>query len=336
MKPFWALRVHGPDGGKKGEPYSTLQQITLDQLTAGEVVVEVHYSSVNFKDALAATGRGKILKKLPLNAGIDAAGVVIDSQDKRFSKGQKVLVTGCGIGEVDDGGYSEVLRVKAESVVPLPQGLTLRESMILGTAGFTAALALHRMQVNGQKPEMGPILVTGASGGVGSFAVQLLAQQGFDVIAASGKHEAVKYLTQLGAKKVIPPTELGLGDRPLESVKFGGVIDNVGGKLLAQAIAHTQLWGNVCCIGLAESAELHTTVMPMILRGVSLLGASSNNCTRDVRLEMWKNLAGPWRPKFLKETLTRTVDLKELMMACEDLMHRKVHGRILVEIRKDE
>lgn len=334
MKPFWALRVHAPDGKNDDEPYATLQQMKLEELTPGEVVVEVHYSGVNYKDALAATGRGRILKKFPLNAGIDAAGLVIESNDKRFTKGQSVLINGCGLGESDDGGYAEVLRVKADSVVPLPAGLTLKDSMVLGTAGFTAALALYRMLQNGQEPPMGPILVTGASGGVGSFAVQLFSQAGFEVIAVSGKHEAVKYLTKLGASKVIAPADLGLGSRPLESVKFGGVVDNVGGKLLAQAIAHTQLWGNVSCIGLADSAELHTTVLPMILRGVSLLGASSNNCTREVRHEMWRRLGSDWRPKYLNETLTRTVDLKELMMACDDLIHRKVHGRILVEIRK--
>lgn len=335
MKPFWALRVHAPDGGKSNdEPYATLQQVKLEELSRGEVVIEVHYSSVNYKDALAATGRGRILKRFPLNAGIDAAGVVLESSDKRFTKGQSVLVNGCGIGESEDGGYSEVLRVKADSVVPLPAGLSLKESMILGTAGFTAALALYRMLQNGQKPEMGPILVTGASGGVGSFAVQLFSQAGFEVIAVSGKHEAAKYLTKLGANKVLPAADLELGNRPLETVKFGGVVDNVGGKLLAQAVAHTQLWGNVSCIGLADSAELQTTVLPMILRGVSLLGASSNNCSREVRHEIWRRLGGEWRPKHLQETLTRTVELKELMMACEDLLHRKVMGRIIVEIRK--
>jgi NADPH2:quinone reductase len=336
MKPFWALRIHAPDGDKNnGEPYATLQQVKLEELTAGEVVIEVHYSGVNYKDALAATGRGRILKKFPLNAGIDAAGVVIESSDKRFSKGQSVLVNGCGLGETEDGGYSEVLRVKGDSVVPLPAGLTLKESMIIGTAGFTAALALYRMLQNGQTPSMGPILVTGASGGVGSFAVQIFSQAGFEVIAASGKHEAVKYLTKLGAKQVIAPADLGLGNRPLESVKFGGVVDNVGGKLLAQAMAHTQLWGNVSCIGLAESPELHATVLPLILRGVSLLGASSNNCLREVRHEVWRRLGAEWRPKHLNETLTRTVDLKELMLACDDLIHRRVFGRVLVEIRKN-
>jgi NADPH2:quinone reductase len=308
--------------------------MTLDQLTPGEVVVEVHYSSVNYKDALAATGKGRILKKFPLNGGIDAAGVVVQSIDPRFSKGQKVLVTGCGIGENDDGGFAEILRVKAESVVPLPPGLTLRDAMILGTAGFTAALALHRMQENHQRPSQGPILVTGASGGVGSFAVQLFAQEGYEVFAVSGKHEALRYLTDLGASRVISPTELGIGTRPLESVRFGGVVDNIGGKLLAQALAHTQLWGNVCAIGLADTAELSTTVMPMILRGVSLLGVSSNNCTRDLRLSLWQRLASSWRPKHLEKTVTRVVDLKELMQACDDLIHRKVMGRILVEIRR--
>lgn len=332
MNPFWALRVHESNG----TPFAKLEKMRLEELTHGEVVVEVHYSGVNYKDALAATGRGKILKRYPLTAGIDASGVVLTSTDKRFAPGQKVLINGAGTGENNDGGYAEVIRLHANDVVPLPDGLDLREAMILGTAGFTAALALHRMEQNGQKPEMGPILVTGASGGVGSFAVQLFSHNGYEVHAVSGKHEAIRYLKALGAKQVLTPDELGLGDRPLEKARFGGAVDNVGGKLLSKVMAHINLWGNVACIGLAESAELNATVMPMILRGVSLLGTSSNNTPADLRQALWKKLANDWKPKNLEQIVTRTVELTDLMQAFDDLLHRKVHGRILVKIRKGE
>jgi acrylyl-CoA reductase (NADPH) len=206
--------------------------------------------------------------------------------------------------------------------------------MLIGTAGFSAALALHRMMQNGQTPHLGPILITGASGGVGSFAVQLFTKAGFEVHAVSGKHEAVRYLKTLGAREVIAPEELGLGTRPLEKVRYGGAVDNVGGELLAKILGHVQLWGNVASIGLAQSAELHTTLMPFILRGVSLLGTSSNNCPRDLRLELWRKLAGEWRPAALEQILSRTIELKDLVAAFDDIIHRKVQGRILVEIRK--
>lgn len=331
-KPFWALRIHGPETA----PYAKLLQMNVDELTPGEVVIETHYSSVNFKDALAATGKGRILKKFPLNGGIDAAGIVLHSIDPRFQPGQKVLVTGSNSGEMTDGGYSEVMRARAEAVVPLPEGLTMREAMMLGTAGFTAAQCLYRMERNGQTPALGPILITGASGGVGSLAVQIFAQQGYEVVAASGKHEAIKFLQKLGASQVVPPEELGLGDRPLERARFGGAIDNVGGKMLSKLMTHVQIWGNVACVGLAESAELHATVMPLILRGVSLIGISSNNTPMDIRLELWRRLAGPWRPKHLEECVSRTVGLKDLPLAFEDILHRRVRGRILVSIREGE
>jgi len=332
MKPFWALRMH-TDGQL---PFAKLQQMTREELTAGEVTIEVHYSGVNYKDALAGTGKGKILKKFPLNAGIDASGVVLESSDARFKPGQKVLLNGQGIGESYDGGFAEVLRAHADALVPLPDGLTLRESMILGTAGFTAALALHRMEVNGQKPELGPILVTGASGGVGSFAVQLFSHAGYEVHAVSGKHEAINYLKTLGAHTVLRPDELQLGTRPLESVRYGGAVDNVGGEMLAQVLGHVQLWGNVAAIGMAQSAELKTTVMPFILRGVSLLGTSSNNCDHALRFELWKKLAQEWKPKQLEKILTKTVELKDLTLAFEDLLNRKSFARTLVQIRSHE
>lgn len=332
MNTFWALRIHAPE--TKGAPYAMLEKMRVEDLTAGEVLIEVYYSSINFKDALAATGRGAILKRFPLNGGIDCAGVVAESIDPRFKPGDQVLVTGCGIGENDDGGYAEFIRVKADSVIPIPKGLTTRESMILGTAGFTAALALHRMLENHQRPDMGPIVVTGASGGVGSFAVQLFSQSGFEVHALSRKHSAIKYLKNLGAARVTEPAELNLGSRPLEKAQFGGAVDNVGGDMLARLLAHTNLWGNVCAVGLTDRPDLKMTVMPHILRGVSLLGISSNNCPRPLRDELWQKLAGPWRPRHLEETLNKTVGLRDLMLALDEVMHGQVQGRILVEIKQ--
>lgn len=325
MKPFRALRARSPGPAE-------LTTMTESELSAGEVLIAVHYSSVNYKDALAGTGKGKILRRFPLNPGIDAAGVVHTSQDSRFKPGQEVLITGCGIGENDDGGYAEFMRVRADSIIAKPSGLSLKETMILGTAGFTAALALHRMEQNGQTPSLGPILVTGASGGVGSFAVQILVQAGYEVHAVSGKPEMRAYLTELGAKQILTPTDLDLGDRPLETVRFGGAIDNVGGELLAKILAHTQLWGNVASIGLAASAELHTTVMPFILRGVSLLGTSSNNTPMPLRRQLWDKLAGPWKPRALSRILTKTVGLDDLPQIFNDLLARRSHGRVLVDL----
>jgi len=321
-----AFRIFSEEGKVKGRVVS----MDENELSPGNVVIRVRYSGVNFKDALAGAGAGLILKKFPLNGGIDAAGVVETSSDSRFKPGQEVLVNGTGIGENFDGGYAEKLRVSADSIVPKPEGLTLKEAMLLGTAGFTAALAIHRMEVNGQTAAKGPILVTGASGGVGSFAVQILAQAGYEVIAVSGKSSAQTYLQELGATEVIAPDDLNLGNRPLESVKFGGVIDNVGGELLAKAIAHTQLWGNVSSIGLTASSELNTTVMPFILRGVSLLGVSSNNCPMDMRKQIWNRLGAEWKPRHLEKVLAKTLTLDDLPQAFQDLLQRKVTGRMVV------
>lgn len=323
-----AFRIFSENGKVKGRIVSMEE----NELSAGEVVIRVRYSGVNFKDALAGSGEGPILKRFPLNGGIDAAGVVESSTDSRFQAGQEVLVNGCGLGENFDGGYAEKLRVSADSIVPKPDGVTLQETMLIGTAGFTAALAIHRMEVNGQTPKKGPILVTGATGGVGSFAVQILSQKGYEVIAVSGKPSALVYLKELGAKHVIAPDKLELGSRSLESVKFGGVIDNVGGEILAKAIAHTQLWGNVASIGLAASAELKTTVMPFILRGVSLLGVSSNNCPQDLRIQIWNRLGAEWKPRSLEKVLAKTISLDDLPQAFQDLLQRKVTGRMVVVV----
>ncbi len=326
MTTFQSLRVHSPGDIR-------LENLPVQKLEPGQVSIELHYSSVNYKDALAITGRGKILKQFPLVAGIDAAGIILESADSRFKVGQEVLVTGCGIGESINGGYARLLQVHADYVVARPKGLSLRETMILGTAGFTAALALTRMLKNGQTQDLGPILITGASGGVGSFAIQIFKKAGFEVHAVTGKKDLTDYLINLGADKVFAPESLNLGARPLESARFGGAVDNVGGEMLAKIIAHTQLWGNVASIGLAASHELHTTVMPFILRGVSLLGASSNNCPMQMRNDIWNDLATNWRPKHLEQIVTRTVGLKDIPLASADLIDRKIHGRILVDLR---
>ena len=303
-----------------------------NELSPGDVTIRVRYSSVNFKDALAGSGKGKILKKFPLNGGIDAAGVIENSDNPDFPAGTEVLVNGTCIGEVMDGGYAEKLRVNATQVVTKPKGLTLQEAMTLGTAGFTAALAVERMITNGQTPEHGPIVVTGASGGVGSFAIQILSGLGYKVIAVSGKDSALNYLKELGASEVLPPEKLELGNNPLETVKFGGAIDNVGGKLLSQLFAHTQLWGNVSSIGMAADISLNTTVMPMILRGVSVLGISSNNTQMPIRQKVWNLLGADWKPTHLEKVLAKTISLDDLPQAFDDLMNRKITGRMVVVV----
>ncbi len=310
-----------------------VQQMDVDALTPGDVVIRSEWSGINFKDALAVTGRGKILKRFPLNAGIDVAGRVESSSDARFTPGDAVLVNGMGLGETRDGGFAGMVRVPADSIVGLPPGLTAFEAMTLGTAGFTAALALHRMEVNGQTPALGPIVVTGATGGVGSAAVSMLAARGYRVIAVSGRPEHDGYLRSLGAHEVATPDMLQLGTRPLESVRFGGAIDNVGGVLLAGLLRHVQLWGNVAAIGMAGAADFDGNVFPFILRGVSLLGASSANCPMALRADLWNRLGGELKPPHLAEIVGGVVPLADLIRACEQVLHRKVRGRILVDCR---
>lgn len=324
---FLACRVHQQGDGVAAR----LETLGLDDLSAGEVVIRARWSGINFKDALAVTGRGKILRRFPLNAGIDVSGVVESSADPRFAPGQPVLVNGMGLGESHDGGFSQVVRVPGDWVVRLPAGLDLREAMILGTAGFTAALALHRMEQNGQQPARGPVVVTGATGGVGSVALQLLAGRGYTVVAVSGRPEHHDYLRALGAHEVRSPEELQLGRRPLESARFGGVVDNVGGELLAGLIRHVDLFGNVAVIGNASGAELQTTVFPFILRGVSLLGISSANCAMALRQSVWDRLGADLKPAALGRVVSDTVPLRGVVAAAGRLMERRSLGRILVD-----
>jgi len=328
MKPFKAFRIHS-EGGKIAARF---EDLTLDDLAAGEVVIRVACSDINYKDALAATGAGKILRRYPLVGGIDLAGAVESSSDARFRPGDPVLVTGCGLSETHDGGYAQFARVPGDWVIPMPPGLDARTAMSLGTAGFTAALAIHRMEQNGQTPEAGPIVVTGASGGVGSVAVDMLATRGYRVIAVSGKADATEYLKALGAAEVLDRRSLDLGARPLEAARFAGAIDNLGGEVLTWLTRTVDFWGNIASVGLASSPELKTTVMPFILRGVALLGINSSATRREWRLAVWQRIATDLRPRQLARIVTRTIDFEELPQAFPDYLAGRVTGRTLVRI----
>lgn len=326
MTTFRAFRIHD-DKGKAG-----IEQLSLDDLSPGEVVIKTAYSDINFKDALAATGKGKILRKFPLNGGVDVSGTVASSKDMRVREGDAVLVTGHGLSETHDGGYAEYVRVPADWVVPLPEGMTLFDAMAFGTAGFTAGLAIHQMEHNGQTPARGPIVVTGATGGVGSLAIDMLAKLGYQVAALTGKTDAHDYLKEIGASEILDRKTLEMGKRPLEKAAWGGVIDNVGGDILAWLTRTVVPLGNIAAIGLAASAELHTTVMPFILRGVNLLGINSSHCPRELRLHIWKRLASDMRPRHLDKIVSRTVTLDTMGPVFDDLIGGTVTGRAVVKI----
>jgi NADPH2:quinone reductase len=315
-----------------GRVESRLVEMELDALSPGDVLIHAAWSGINYKDALALTGRGRILKRFPLNAGIDVSGAVVSSADGAVPAGTDVIVNGMGLGETHDGGLAEYVRVPAAWVVPLPAGLSTFEAMALGTAGFTAALALHRMEQLGQRPDGGPIVVTGASGGVGSIAVSILAARGYETIAVSGRREHHAYLKSLGAAQVTTPDELGLGTRALESARFGGAIDNVGGTLLGGLLRHVGLWGNVASIGNAGGPSFEGTVFPLILRGVSLLGISSANCPMPLRSAVWQRLGADLKPAHLGAIGHRVIGLDEVLAEAGPLLDRERHGRIVVRI----
>ena len=327
---FRACRVFEEEGRVRGR----LVEMERGELGPGEVTIRASYSGINYKDALAVTGRGKIMRRLPLNAGIDVAGLVESSTDPRFQPGDSVLVNGMGLGEAQDGGLAEVVRVPADWIVPMPEGLTASEAMSLGTAGFSAALAVHRMEQMGQRPDMGPICVTGASGGVGSVAVAILAARGYRVVGVSGRSEHHGYVASLGAEEVTTPDTLGLGTRALETARFGGAVDNVGGDLLGALTRHVGLWGSIAVIGNAASPKLETTVFPLILRGVNLLGVSSANCPMDLRTEIWSKLGGEMKPRHLERIVARTVPLDQVLDEAEAIMERRGRGRVVVTCAK--
>ncbi len=328
MSTFAALRVHRTDSGT--EP--RLEQLTLSDLGEGDVVIAAEWSDLNYKDALAVTGKGRILRKFPLVAGIDVAGRVLTSEDPAFTPGQAVVVTGCGLSETHDGGLAERVRVPSDFVVPLPDGLTTRDAMAIGTAGFTAALAIVLMERNGQRPEGGPIAVTGATGGVGSLATNMLSGLGYEVHAITGKSDGADYLFGLGASQVLLRQELDLGSGPLGSTRFGGAIDNLGGDILDRLLATTKPFGNVASIGLAASHKLQTTVMPLILRGVNLLGVNSVFTPTELRRHVWSRLATDLRPSNLDDIVTNTIGLDEVIDACPAWVEARVTGRTLVRL----
>jgi acrylyl-CoA reductase (NADPH) len=330
MSSFKALRVHQVEKTFQGR----LEQIQLSDLTPGEVVIRVAYSCLNYKDALAVTGKSRIMRAMPRVAGIDLSGTVESSSDPHYKAGDKVLVTGCNLGELLDGGLAEFARVPAAAVVPLPKGLSLFEAMALGTAGFTAAMALRRMLENHQAPEHGPIAITGPTGGVGSVAISLFKRQGFQVAAITGKTtpEAEQYLRALGADEIVDRNTLELGSKPMETARWGGAVDNLGGDTLAYLTRTVKPWGNIGSVGLAQNFGLTTTVMPFILRGVSLLGIHSVEMPRAWRLQLWERLANDWKPAQLAAIAPRTITLEEVPEACAQLIASQLLGRTVVRI----
>lgn len=325
---FRAFRIRND----KNTHAAGIETIDVDDLSPGEIVVKAAWSSVNFKDALAGSGKGKILRRYPLNGGIDVAGYVAASSDPAFREGDQVLCTGSGLSETRDGGYSEYVRLESQWAIPLPPGLTLRESMIIGTAGFTAALALYRMRQNGQTPALGPIVVTGATGGVGMLAIDVLTRAGYDAHAITGKVDQFDFLIELGARQCIARTDLHWGQRPLEAARWGGAIDNVGGDMLAGLTRVIHPYGNIASCGNAASIDLATTVMPFILRGVSLLGIASAGTARAIRDDIWQLLADDWKPAHLDKIATREIPLDELPGVFEKMVAGQSFGRTLVRI----
>jgi len=325
---FRAYRAHQSDEGCRGR----VEEVSLDDLSAGDVTIKARYSGINYKDALAGTGTARIMQSLPMVGGIDVAGTVVSSDSERFHPGDQVLVTGAGLSETRDGGYSEFVRLDSNWVTPLPDGLDALEAMTLGTAGFTAALSLYRMEISGQRPEMGPIVVTGATGGVGSIAIDILSKAGYEVHAISGKQEQFDWLTELGATQCISRHELSWGKGPLQSARWAGCIDSVGGEMLSAICAVIKPWGNIAACGLAGGIGLSTTVMPFIIRGVSLIGIDSPLCPYAIREEIWPKLAGEWKPRRLEQIRNRIVGLSELNDIFGGMLKGDSLGRIVVEM----
>jgi NADPH2:quinone reductase len=306
--------------------------IALNDLDPGEVVIRAAYTSVNYKDALAATGAGKIIRRFPCVGGVDVAGVVVSSQDLRFNAGDKVLVTGYEMGVAHDGGFAELVRVPADWVLHLPLGLSLHDAMALGTAGFTAALSIYRLQQNDVKPENGKVVVTGASGGVASLAIGMLKRLGYHVVAITGKDSEHGYLKSLGADEILPRGAVDPGaTRPLEKAQWAAALDSVGGTTLAWLTRTMQQNGVIASFGNAGGVELNTTVLPFILRGVRLIGIDSAATAMPLRHEIWNRLANEWRPQQL-DKICRTLPFEQLPEVLAQMLSAHMHGRTVIKI----
>ncbi|HLH60185.1 MAG TPA: oxidoreductase [Ktedonobacteraceae bacterium] len=326
--PFRAFVVN-----KTGDSFTAqVQQLSQDDLPAGEVLIRIAYSSVNYKDALACIAEGRIVRSYPFVPGIDLSGTVVASSDARFTQGDKVIITGYDLGVSHYGGFSEYARVRADWIVPLPEGLTLKEAMAFGTAGFEAALALDKLEKMGLKPENGSVLVTGATGGVGSMAVGMLAKRGYTVTASTGKASEHRYLKELGAGNILSREEVSAAsNRPLEKEQWAGSIDSVGGSTLAYLIRTTKYGGSVAACGLTGGTDLHTTVFPFILRGVNLLGIDSVFCPMDERRKLWQRMATDLKPAAL-HSMINEVTLDELPQVTASLLKGEVRGRTVVRL----
>ncbi len=327
METFKAFRIVSDAGRVQG----SIVDARLGELSGGDVVIRAAYSSVNYKDALAATGSVRILKRFPLIGGIDVSGIVVSSSDARVREGERVIVTGYDMGVANDGGYAGYVRVPADWVVPLPDGLSPFEAMVLGTAGFTAGLAVIRLERLGMTAGGGPVAVTGATGGVGSIAVAALGTLGYRVTAITGKDDAHDYLRALGAREVVSRHTLNMDPRPLGKATWGGAIDAVGGDLLSWLVRTTNYWGGVASTGLTGGTDVHLTVMPFILRGVSLVGIDSVACPMGIRREVWRRLASDMKPRDLP-SIAREIPLDGLPDAFATLLDGRARGRFVVNL----
>ncbi|MDX8344572.1 acryloyl-CoA reductase [Rossellomorea sp. YZS02] len=318
---------------KTEEDFSlNVESLTHDDLPEGDVTIRVHYSSVNYKDGLASIPKGNIVKSYPFVPGIDLAGVVTSSEDSRYQEGDEVVVTSYELGVSHYGGYSEYARVPAEWVIPLPEGLTMKEAMTFGTAGFTAALSIHQLEKNGLSPDNGPVLVTGATGGVGSMAVSMLAKRNYDVIASTGKESEHDYLRDLGAKEIVSRDDVNPEKiRPIGKQRWAGAIDPVGGKTLAAVLSNTQYGGSVAVSGLTGGGDVPTTVFPFILRGVNLLGIDSVYCPKDLRVKLWERMATDLKPDGLQD-IQHEVSFDDLPEALSGILAGKARGRTVVKV----
>jgi acrylyl-CoA reductase (NADPH) len=306
--------------------------VALGDLPAGDVTVEVEYSTLNYKDSLAITGASPVIRRFPMVPGVDFAGTVLESESDEFAVGDSVVLNGWGVGEVHWGGYAEQARVESEWLVPLPAAFTTRQAMAIGTAGYTAMLCVLALEDHGTRAESGPVLVTGATGGVGSVAVALLATLGYDVIAVTGKADEHDYLTRLGALDIVDRAELSEPGRPLGKERWAAAVDTVGSHTLANVLASTMYGGTVAACGLAQGMDLPSTVMPFILRGVTLAGVDSVNCPRPRRVEAWSRLASDLDVGLL-ETMSTEASLEEVLDLARRQLDGHLRGRTIVKVK---